>query len=199
MISPRLKLLLMLAATTWMLVFPDLLTVAAFAAASASLLFAFGVQGKFAQWLKPLALVAASVILVQSFASSWPAFSADGFVRGVLYAARISTLLMLVSLFIHTTSTSGLGEAFGFLPGHLKTVLLMSLAMLPRLTSLAQSILNAQRCRGLSFRSPNISRTYFPLLVPLFGKALDQSERMGYAMLSRGYGARATRQSRGGR
>ena len=60
--------------------------------------------------------------------------------------------------------------------------------MLPNVSLLASKVMNAQKARGLNFRSPNVTRTYFPVMVPLLAKTLERSEKMALAMEARGFG-----------
>jgi energy-coupling factor transport system permease protein len=95
---------------------------------------------------------------------------------------------------------SRMPEAFSFLPGSLRHVFVLSLALIPQVTELAGKVIAAQKARGLSFRTPNIARTYAPVMVPIFAKMLEKSERMALAMEARGFdgeiGMKAARNAR---
>ena len=187
---PKLKLLLMLAVSTWILIFTDHITLGVISAASFALLFYLRIYRKYIYWAKPLLIIVAMILLIQSFTYAGIGFSVQGLREGALYSVRFMTLLALASLFIHTTGTRRMADAFGFLPASVSEVLVLALALLPGMEALTGSIINAQKARGHSFRSPNIFRTYFPILVPLFGKTLERSGRMALAMEARGYGAK---------
>jgi energy-coupling factor transport system permease protein len=66
-------------------------------------------------------------------------------------------------------------------------VLMLSLKLLPLVKDEAIKIINAQKSRGLNFKSLNFSRTYFPVMIPLFSKTLERSNRLALAMESRGF------------
>jgi len=184
---PKLKLLLILLIAAGIFAFTEPFIILAASAAAVSLIFAFRLQRNYFLWVKPLSLMAAAIILLQSFPPPIFAFSAQGVFFGILYAARFVTLLALIAIFVHTTGMSRLAEAFDFLPGSISQTMVLTLALLPRLSDLTEKIINAQKSRGHSFRSANIFRTYFPVLVPLFAKTLERSERMALAMQARGY------------
>jgi energy-coupling factor transport system permease protein len=185
--KPKLNLLLIFMITTVMLLFTSPVIIATMAASAMLLLFAFRLHRNFILWVKPIFLVVVVIILLQTFASPLFVFSVEGFYFGILYAARFLTMLAFISIFVHTTGVPRLAEAFDFLPKAISQVIVLALALLPSMTELTEKILNAQKCRGLNFRSPNIFRTYFPVLVPLFAKTLERSERMALAMQARGY------------
>jgi energy-coupling factor transporter transmembrane protein EcfT len=98
--------------------------------------------------------------------------------------------MLAVFVFAETTPPGQMSYAFGFLPFSISQVLTLSLMMLPGVVALVRNIVTAQKARGMSFRSPNVLRTYLPVMVPLFGKMLYRSEKMGLAMKARGYGVK---------
>jgi energy-coupling factor transport system permease protein len=185
--NPKFKLFVLIVTATLVLVSTDFLVITVTALSALVLFFALRIHRDYMLWIKPVLLVMLTIILLQGFTFRGFGFTLEGLYFGVFYAARFVTILLLVSLFVHTTPMSGLAKAFGFLPGAISLVIVLTLALLPRLTDLTQKILNAQKSRGLNFRSPNILRTYFPILVPLFAKTLDQSNRMALAMQARGF------------
>jgi energy-coupling factor transport system permease protein len=185
--NPKLKLLVLVLTSSAMLVFTSFMFISVLAAAVIVLILAFGLREKFVPWVKPIAIVFVAVILINAFTFSGLSLTVQGFSFGLLYALRLFVLMAVVFLFVQTTTISRLGEAFDFLPRTITQVLVMALALIPQVTELTERILDAQRCRGLSFRSPNIFRTYFPVLVPLFAKTLDRSGHMALAMEARGF------------
>ena len=185
--NPKIKLLALVLTSTAMLLFPNPSLLIILLIATSSMIFFYRIHREFALWLKPLSIVFILIVVLQSFTFGGIGFSFAGLYSGVFYSARLFVLITLVFVFVQTTGLSGLASAFGFLPGTISQVLVLALGLIPTVTDLTQKILNAQKSRGLSFRSPNIFRTYFPILVPLFAKTLDRSERMALAMKARGY------------
>ena len=187
--NPKVKLLALVLTSTAMLLFPNPALILIVLIAASSMIVFSGIHREFAIWLKSLLLVFILIVVLQSFTFGGLGFTFAGLYSGVFYSARLFVLIALVFLFVQTTGLGGLASAFDFLPGTISQVLVLALGLIPTVTDLTQKIINAQRCRGLSFRSPNIFRTYFPILVPLFAKTLDRSERMALAMQARGYEA----------
>ena len=186
--KPKVKLVILILVSTCMLIFPNFLLILIATLVTFALIFACGVKDKFMSWTKPLSLVFVVVILLQSFTYGGLGFSIEGFHFGILYAMRVLALLTLVFLFVQTTTISKLAEAFDFLPKSISQVLVLALALMPSVTNLTENIINAQKSRAMSFRTLNVFRTYFPVLVPLFAKMLYRSEHMSLAMQARGYG-----------
>ncbi len=187
--SPKLKIVAMLAMSSALIAFPDLRLISAVSAALAALIASFRLSRRFLSWLKPMLLVFVVVVLLQSVELAAPVFTASGFLDGMMFSLRIFALVSAVFLLVETTPAGRLHEAFFFLPGTMRHLMAMALAMLPWISELAGNVMNAQRARGIDFRSPNLSRTYVPLLVPMFAKTLDRSERMALAMEARGFGS----------
>ena len=186
--NPKLKLLILVMTTSALLLFPNIIVILIITASSIALLTAKGLHENYLVWAKSIAIIMFVIIALQSFTYLGVGFSVAGFYFGVMIAMRFLAFLTLVTIFVHTTSTSELRDAFSFLPYTISTVFFLALVLLPKTAMLLENIVNAQKSRGLNFRSPNIFRTYFPILVPLFGKALTQSERMALAMEARGWG-----------
>lgn len=185
--NPKLKLLLLILASSSMLIFTNFIFIGAIAIAAFIMLFAKGIQEKLIPWIKPLLLVFLAVVLLQSLTFSGFGFSLEGFYWGILYATRLLTLITLVFLFVQTTTISQLVEAFNFLPATILQILILTLSLLPNMTDLTGKIVNAQKSRGLNFKSFNIFKTYFSILIPLFAKTLYRSEKMALAMQARGF------------
>ncbi|MBN2330519.1 MAG: hypothetical protein JXC85_01780 [Candidatus Aenigmarchaeota archaeon] len=187
--NPKLKLLLVFLTTSILLVFPNMILIFSITALSVALLVAKGLHNNYIIWSKAIAIIMLVIIALNSFTYSAAGFSTAGFYLGLMIAMRFLAFLSLVTIFVHTTATNELKDAFSFLPRTISTIFFLALVLLPKMAMLLENIVNAQKSRGLNFRSPNIFRTYFPVLVPLFGKALTQSERMALAMEARGWAA----------
>jgi len=185
--NPKVKLLLLLIVSSAMLLYPNPVLIIPVAVLSLALLHAKGHSGEFVIWIKPLFLVFLTVILLNTFTLGGLGFTLEGFYFGVIFSLRIFTLFTLVFLFVRTTPLGRLAEAFDFMPGSFSQILVLALSLMPRIADLTEKIMNAQKSRGLNFRSPNVTKTYFPILVPLFAKTLDHSERMALAMKARGF------------
>ncbi len=186
--NARIKLLFLLAFSSAMLMVTEFYVILAMSVITISLIFAFRVRRSFLPWAKPLLLVFAAIVLLQYLTFPPAPFSPAGLLWGAVFSLRLFVLVSAVFLFVHTTPMSRIAGAFSFLPGGVSQVFVLSLGLLPNITQLAGNIMRSQKARGVNFRSPNIMDTYMPVMVPLFGKTLQKSEKMALAMQARGYG-----------
>lgn len=150
-------------------------------------IFVFRVYRKLLGWLKFLVIAGLLILAVQTFTYSGFGFSFEGLFYGVSFALRFLTLILLVFIFVHTTPTRKLVEAFSFLPYPLSFMLMLSLNMLPRIEDLAKTIVNAQKARGLNFKTLNVFKVYPPILIPLLSKTLEKSQQLALALQTRGF------------
>ncbi len=187
--NPKIKLFSLVALSSMMIIFPEHLFIVAVAVLSVAFIFIKRVHMRFMPWLKPIFIVFLMIIAFQSIAVSGLIFSLEGAYFGLLFSLRILALISLVFLFVETTPASELSGAFSFLPRDISQILMLSLSMVPGVAVLGENIINSQKARGMNFMNPNIFRTYFPVLVPLFAKTLYRSEKMSLAMQARGYGS----------
>jgi energy-coupling factor transport system permease protein len=186
--NPKIKLAMLICVSVSMVAFPNLLFVSCISAACVALIAFFRLGRAFLPWLKTIIIVSAVVVAVQLLTLGGGFMTLEALARGALYSLRLFSLLSAVFLFTQTTKTSRLPEAFSFLPRSLRHVFVLSLALIPQVTELAGKVIAAQKARGLSFRTPNVARTYAPVMVPIFAKMLEKSERMALAMEARGFG-----------
>jgi energy-coupling factor transport system permease protein len=108
-------------------------------------------------------------------------------VFGITISMRLLTLLIVIFTFTFTTSPREILKVFSFLPYEIAIMLMLSFRFVPLVKDEVAKIINAQKSRGLNFRSVNFFKTYFPILVPLFVKTLEGSNHLALAMESRGF------------
>lgn len=186
--NARLKILLLLAFSSFMLVTTNDMILRISVIFIVSLVFIYRVHYKLFEWIRPMILVFVLIIFIQYATFPGGAFTTTGLYWGFVFSLRLFTMIAAVFLLVYTTPMSKLAEAFSFLPGSLSQIFVLSLALVPGVGDLAGNIVRSQKSRGMNFRSPNIFTTYMPVLVPLFGKTLYKSEKMSLAMQARGYG-----------
>lgn len=79
---------------------------------------------------------------------------------------------------------------FNFPVHELALILAIAMRFVPTILDEAQTIMNAQRARGVDFNEGNIIKrvkAFIPILIPLFASAIRRAEELAYAMESRGY------------
>ncbi len=116
-----------------------------------------------------------------------------GFVNGLILGFRLLILLMPVILVIATTEPSQLAKGFMKMgtPITISFILLATLRFLPLAFEVAARVMEAQRVRGLNYRTFKERIANFNyLLVPLFINTLRQGRTLGLAVESKGFGAR---------
>jgi len=139
------------------------------------IVFLLRIHSRLFEWIKPILFVCVFIVILQTFTTVPFRFSMEGMV------------LTLVFTFTSTTSSREIIEAFSFLPYEVAIMLMLSLRFIPLIKDEFTKIINAQKARGLDFRSLNFFKTYFPILVPLFVKSLEGSNHLALAMESRGF------------
>lgn len=116
-----------------------------------------------------------------------------GLINGLILGFRLMILLMPVVLVIATTEPSKLAKAFMKMgmPVAISFILLATLRFLPLVFEVAARVMEAQRVRGLTYKTfkDRINNFKF-LLIPLFINTLRQSRTLGLAVESKGFGAR---------
>ncbi len=150
-------------------------------------IFVYKVYNQLKSWLKFFGFVCLIIILVQTFTYAGFGFSFQGLIYGLTFSLRFLTIVLLVFLFVQTTPTFRLVDTFDFLPKKFSFMFMLSLNLLPKIKDLVWLIVNAQKVRGLNFKTLNIFKVYPPILVPLFSKTLEKSQQLALAMQTKGY------------
>ena len=152
------------------------------------------------QWLRSLrgALFLATFIFLVNIASS---FFTEGYVLTPLKveAAAAMTLRFIVlvesfSVFFLTTSPDHLGLALeqSRVPYEFSFAFTTAVRFVPVLAEEAQTIMDAQKARGLELEKGGFLkriRNYVPVLIPLIVSAIRRSLELAEAMESRAWGA----------
>lgn len=152
------------------------------------------------QWLRSLrgAAFLASFIFIINVASS---FFTQGYTltaENVEFAAamtlRFVVLVESFSVFFLTTSPDHLGLALeqSRVPYEFSFAFTTAVRFVPVLAEEAQTIMDAQKARGLELEKGNFMkriRNYVPVLIPLIVSAIRRSLELAEAMESRAWGA----------
>jgi energy-coupling factor transport system permease protein len=119
---------------------------------------------------------------------------------GLGMALRLETYLATGFLFLATTSI----EEFAFalsrlgLPYRVGFVLTLAFRLVPVFLDAALTVRDAQRCRGLDFRTGTVRQRiarYVPVIVPVFIGGLRRADQMAFALEVRGFSAERVRTS----
>ena len=116
----------------------------------------------------------------------------------LLYSLAMSFRFLVIvgsfSIFFLTTSPDDLGLALeqSHVPFEFSFAFTTAIRFVPELAKEAQTIVDAQRSRGLELEGGNILkrlRNYMPILIPLIVSAIRRSMELAEAMESRAFGA----------
>jgi len=116
------------------------------------------------------------------------------FERAAAMTLRFIVLIASFSVFFLTTSPDHLGLALqqSHVPYEFCFAFTTAVRFVPVLADEAQTIMDAQKARGLELESGNIIkriRNYIPILIPLIVNAIRRSLELAEAMESRAWGA----------
>ncbi|KAB8292829.1 energy-coupling factor transporter transmembrane component T family protein [Bifidobacterium avesanii] len=202
--DPRVKFLMSLTLLVLCLVWRDPLVILAALAAEHAMLAADHVPAERIAWVwKALAAIIALIVVL------WPVFDPSGehelwrwgwlritrenLVMAAVMGLRIPALGFACFLTLFTTSQPRLirGLTALGLPYRAGLTLATSLRYIPVFFRIFQSVVDAQRARGLdlSGKSPLArARAYLPVIVAVLIRAYRMSQGVGWAMASRGLG-----------
>ncbi|PWF99952.1 energy-coupling factor transporter transmembrane component T family protein [Levilactobacillus bambusae] len=164
----------------------------------------------FFRGIRPLIWLIIFTVLLQLFFSpagshvywQWGPFliTQFGIVNSAYVFMRFLLIIAMSTLLTLTTQPLDLANGIESLMAPLKivhfpvetTAMMLSIALrfVPTLMDETETIMNAQRARGVDFGSGSIMKqikTVIPLLVPLFVSAFNHAEDLSVAMEARGY------------
>ena len=118
----------------------------------------------------------------------------EGVLHGMGMGLRLNAMLISGIVLLSTTSIEELGEASNRLgvPRPLGFSLSLAFRWVPTLLGSIGAVIQAQRSRGLDVQSKGVLgriRRYPPLIVPLIGHTLRQTNLLAMALESKGFGA----------
>ena len=118
----------------------------------------------------------------------------EGVLHGMGMGLRLNAMLISGIVLLSTTSIEELGEASNRLgvPRPLGLSLSLAFRWVPTLLGSIGAVIQAQRSRGLDVQSKGVLgriRRYPPLIVPLIGHTLRQTNLLAMALESKGFGA----------
>ena len=196
-LDPRMKFIYVCAVFVAAIIFGELLPLIALFLMQIPFVLLAGVQR---EWLRSLrgAVFLAAIIFFTNFIFS---FIGAGYVvlaTNVEWAAamtlRFVVLVESFSVFFLTTSPDHLGLALELtrVPYEFAFAFTTAVRFVPVLAEEAQTIMDAQKARGLELEKGNFMkriRNYIPVLIPLIVSAIRRSLELAEAMESRAWGA----------
>ncbi len=195
LLDPRTKFLLVIAVIVPSLLFASIYVMVALLLVQLPLLFVGRVAKRWALSLRAGVFLSALIFVVNLFTGSL--FSA------IALTLRFLVLLTAFSLFFMTTSPDDLGLALDKIgairwlsrrwlgyPNALSFTFTTAVRLVPTLAVDAQTVVDAQRSRGLELDRGNLLkriRNYIPILIPLLLIAIRRSLELAEALESRGF------------
>jgi len=152
------------------------------------------------EWLRSIrgglmlaVLIFATNLIVGSMSTGWT-LTGDTLIYSVTMALRFVVITSSFSMFFLTTSPDDLGLALeqAHIPYEFCFAFTTAVRFVPVLAYEAQTIVDAQKARGLELEKGSILkrvRNYIPILIPLIVSAIRRSMEMAEAMESRAFGA----------
>ena len=116
------------------------------------------------------------------------------FVSSLAFAIRFFAIMSAFSFFFMTTSADDLGLALEqiHVPYSISFTFTTAVRLVPTMAVDAQTVVDAQRSRGLELDKGNFIkriRNYIPILIPLIISAIRRSVELAEALESRAFGA----------
>lgn len=196
-LDPRMKFIYVIAVFVAAIIFSQIIP----------LLILFGLQIPFVllarvqkQWLRSLrgaAFLATFIFIVNvagNFFTQGYTLSAVNWENAAAMTLRFVVLVESFSVFFLTTSPDHLGLALeqSRVPYEFSFAFTTAVRFVPVLAEEAQTIMDAQKARGLELEKGNFMkriRNYVPVLIPLIVSAIRRSLELAEAMESRAWGA----------
>lgn len=160
-----------------------------------------GVKREWLRSLRGAAFLAAIIFLtnfIVSFIGSGYTLTAKNIENSAALTLRFLVLVASFSTFFLTTSPDHLSLALeqSHVPYEFSFAFTTAVRFVPVLAEEAQSIMDAQKARGLELERGNFLkriRNYIPILIPLIISAIRRSIELAEAMESRAWGATKNR------
>jgi energy-coupling factor transport system permease protein len=203
LLDPRTKFLIVIAVVVPALLFANIYVMIALLVSQVPLLVLGRVARRWALSLRAGVFLSALIFVVNLFTGSY--------LSAIALTLRFLVLLTSFSLFFMTTSPDDLGLALDRIgavrwlsrkwlgyPNALSFTFTTAVRLVPTLAVDAQTVVDAQRSRGLELDRGNLLkrvRNYIPILIPLLLIAIRRSLELAEALESRGFPGKEGRTS----
>lgn len=196
-LDPRVKFLMVSILFVSTIIFSNLLPLLMIFVAQIPLLIIAKVQR---QWLKSLrgALLLGIIIFASNLIANYfyrgRTLTTEVLELSLAMTLRFTALITTFSIFFLTTSPDRLSLALekARIPYELNFAFITAIRFVPVLAEEAQTIMDAQKARGLELERGNFIqriRNYLPILLPLIINSIRRSLELAEAMESRAFGA----------
>ena len=183
----KIKLLLLLSLTTWLLsirhpflLFSFLLIVL--------ILTLFTVQfRKLGDRLKPLLAIVVLIIFFQLLFNQ-SLSPVERIQAGLFSSTKILTISLLVFYFTSIISLGSIVEALSFLPESFRLALTITFSFIPAVIEEGKQISLVQSSRGLRSSLLHPLAGITPIIVPLIHRVLNRAEKITLTLYTKGYG-----------
>ncbi|MCL2134785.1 MAG: energy-coupling factor transporter transmembrane protein EcfT [Candidatus Bathyarchaeota archaeon] len=196
-LDPRIKFVYVIAVFISALLFSQILPLIILFLIQLPFVFLARVQKQWFRSLRGAAFLAGFIFAINIFTNfffnNWSLTAFD--VENALgMTMRFVVLIVSFSVFFLTTSPDHLGLALeqSHMPYEFAFAFTTAVRFVPVLAEEAQTIMDAQKARGLELEKGNILkriRNYIPILIPLIVSAIRRSLELAEAMESRAWGA----------
>tara|TARA_B100001971_G_scaffold94716_1_gene87541 strand:- start:3050 stop:3844 length:795 start_codon:yes stop_codon:yes gene_type:complete len=196
-IDPRVKFLLTMVIFVSAILFTRLLPLLFILLIQVPIVFIGKIQREWAQSLKGglfLAIIILTTNLVSLYYFNNRTLTTENLEYGLAITVRFLVLITSFSIFFLTTSPDKLSLALekARIPFEFNFAFITAIRFVPVLADEAQSIIDAQRSRGLELDKGNLFgriKNYIPILLPLIINSIRRSLELAEAMESRAFGA----------
>jgi len=196
-LDPRIKFIYVCAVFVAAILFGELIPLIALFLLPLPFVFLAGVQKEWLRSLRGAAFLAIFIFVVNiasNFFTSGYVLTAVAVETAFAMTLRFVVLVESFSVFFLTTSPDHLGLALeqSRVPYEFAFAFTTAVRFVPVLAEEAQTIMDAQKARGLELEKGGILkriRNYVPVLIPLIVSAIRRSLELAEAMESRAWGA----------
>ncbi len=196
-LDPRMKFIYVIAVFVSGIIFSQIIPLLVLFALQIPFVLLARVQKQWLRSLKGAAFLALFIFIVNvvgNFFTQGYALTAANWENAAAMTLRFVVLVESFSVFFLTTSPDHLGLALeqSRVPYEFSFAFTTAVRFVPVLAEEAQTIMDAQKARGLELEKGNFMkriRNYVPVLIPLIVSAIRRSLELAEAMESRAWGA----------
>lgn len=200
-LDPRIKFIYVCAIFVTAIIFLELIPLMILFLMQVPFVILAGVKREWLRSMRGATFLAAVIFLTNfifSFISAGYIVTASNLEYAVAMTLRFIVLVESFSVFFLTTSPDHLGLALEqtHIPYEFCFAFTTAVRFVPVLAEEAQTIMDAQKARGLELERGNFLkriRNYIPILIPLIVSAIRRSLELAEAMESRAWGATENR------